>query len=77
MFLQNLLRWFQKRRASSWNRLYAEAPVFVTGASAYCSVDREKNRGCQSRAIVFSLPLDNITWCRVSGKAYWEGEATV
>jgi len=29
MFLQSLLRWFQKRRASSWNQQHGEAPVFT------------------------------------------------
>ena len=46
MFLQSLLRWFQKRRASSWNQLYAEAPVTKNDASAcYYSVEREKDWG--------------------------------
>jgi hypothetical protein len=42
MFLQSLLRWFQKRRASSWNQLYTEAPVTTTGASVFSIVDWER-----------------------------------
>jgi len=75
MFLQSLFRWFQKPRASSWNRLYAEAPAFMT-ALLHVAVLTERRIGTLGLApLYFSHQLITLKGVARATNPVGKGEA--